>query len=258
MKILIFTNKTRAIARAAEMIAERIEANPRSVLGLATGGTMLDLYSALVELVRKRGLSFAQVSSFNLDEYVGLPPEHPASYHSYMRECLFSKVDIPPENTHLPHGDADDLYEEAAMYERLIVQSGGIDLQLLGIGQNGHIGFNEPSSSLASRTRVKTLTASTQAANAPYFERPDQMPKLALTMGVGTILDSRECLLVAIGSAKASAVAAMVEGPVTAACPASVLQFHQKATIILDQDAASDLKLRDYYQFVHPEECVEP
>ncbi|MBL9055296.1 MAG: glucosamine-6-phosphate deaminase [Rhodobacteraceae bacterium] len=256
MKILIFNSSSRAVERAASAIADRLEANPRIVLGLATGGTMLDLYRDLVAQTAGRKLSFAQATSFNLDEYVGLAPDHPASYHSYMRECLFSKVDFSAENTHLPRGDATDLEAEARDYEARIAKAGGIDLQLLGIGQNGHIGFNEPSSSLASRTRIKTRTASTHSANACYFASPDQMPKYALTMGVGTILDSRECLLLATGPAKAAAVAAMVEGPVSASCPASVLQFHQHATVILDRAAATDLKLLDYYHYVHPEDDV--
>lgn len=257
MKILIFTDKSRAVHSAASVIADRLAANPRMVLGLATGGTMLDLYRELVAQAGRRKLSFAEAKSFNLDEYVGLAPDHPASYHSYMRDCLFSHVDFRAENTQLPRGDAVDVDAEAQDYEARIAQAGGIDLQLLGIGQNGHIGFNEPSSSLTSRTRIKTLTASTHGANAQYFPTPDQMPKYALTMGVGTILDSRECLLLATGASKAAAVAAMVEGPVTASCPASALQFHQRATVILDQEAASGLKLRNYYQYVHPEDDAQ-
>ena len=253
MKILIFSNKTRAVRTTAELIAARVAGQPKSVLGLATGGTMLDVYRDLITIARANGISFADATTFNLDEYIGLSPSHPASYHSYMQECLFSHVDLQPERTHLPKGDTGDDDAEAQRYEDLIASVGGIDLQLLGIGQNGHIGFNEPSSSLASRTRVKTLTASTHVANAPYFDTPEQMPKLALTMGVGTILESRECVLLATGANKADAVAAMVEGPVTASCPASVLQFHRKVTVILDQDAASKLMMRDYYQYVHPE-----
>lgn len=253
MKILILSNKDHAVHTAAAIIADRVMENPRSVLGLATGGTMLDLYKDLIGIVRAKKISFAEVSSFNLDEYIGLAPDHPASYHSYMRSCLFSQIDLRPENIHLPRGDAPDPLAEAQRYEDQITRSGGIDLQLLGIGRNGHIGFNEPSSSLASRTRVKTLTASTHGANAGYFPTPDQMPKTALTMGVGTILDSRECLLLATGSEKAEAVLGMVEGPVTASCPASALQFHRKVTVVLDRDAAQDLKMREYYDYVHPE-----
>lgn len=252
MKVLICEDHDAAIARAAGLIAAHIRAHSDAVLGLATGGTMLPLYRLLAGEYRA-GLSFARVTSFNLDEYVGLAPDHPASYHSYMREVLFAHVDIDPARTYLPRGDAPDPGEEADRYEALIAAAGGISLQLLGIGQNGHIGFNEPTSSLASRTRVKTLTESTRAANRPYFGPKETPPEYAITMGVGTILAARECLLLATGAAKAPAVAAMIEGPLSAACPASALQMHPRATIVLDREAAGDLRLTDYYQHVHPD-----
>lgn len=253
MKILIFPDKTSAVARAANILHARIESKPDAVLGLATGGTMLAFYAELIALCRQKHTSLSKVTTFNLDEYVGLAPEHPASYHRYMDEHFFSMLDFDRTRTHLPRGDAANPHEEAKGYEELIKKDGGIDIQLLGIGRNGHIGFNEPSSSLASRTRVKTLTSGTHDANRQYFKVEDQLPKYALTMGVGTILDSRECLLIATGTEKASAVAKMVEGPVTASCPASALQFHQNVTVLLDEHAAGDLRMQTYYQHVHPD-----
>ena len=169
-----------------------------------------------------------------------------------MQNWLFQHADFNPELTHFLDGDAKDLILETSRYEKLIADVGGIDLQLLGIGENGHIGFNEPSSSLASRTRIKTLTKTTLEANKIYFKDIKKMPLYSLTMGVGTILDSRQCVLLATGSKKASAVAQMIEGPVTATCPASALQFHPNTLVILDDQAARELKMRDYYEYVHP------
>lgn len=252
MKVLICRSHDAAIARAADVIAAHIRQHSAPVLGLATGGTMLPLYDRLAVLHRDAGLSFARCSSFNLDEYVGIAPEHPASYHTYMREALFDHVDIDLARTYLPRGDATDVQAEAGAYEARIASAGGISLQLLGIGQNGHIGFNEPTSSLGSRTRIKTLTESTRTANRQYFGPGETAPQYALTMGIGTILDARECLLLATGQAKSAAVAAMIEGPVSAVCPASALQLHARATVILDQAAAAELKLTDYYHQVHP------
>lgn len=252
MKVLILNDEAAAITRAAEIIAQTLRAKPAAVLGLATGGTMLPLYRELGQRHAEHQVSFAQSTSFNLDEYVGLPPDHPCSYHRYMREAFFDHIDIRPAQTHLPKGDNPDPQAEARAYEALIAEAGGIDLQILGIGRNGHIGFNEPTSSLASRTRIKTLTDDTRRANQRYFSSFDETPRYAITMGVATILDSRACLLLATGRAKADAVARMIEGPLSAACPASALQMHPKATIILDNDAASALTLTEYYETVHP------
>lgn len=252
MKVLILDTAAQAEVRAARMVAAAVKAMPRSVLGLATGGTMLPIYAELRRIRTAEGLSFAQVTTFNLDEYVGLSAAHPASYHHYMRQVLFDHIDIDPGRTHLPRGDAADPIAEAMAYEARIEIAGEIDLQLLGIGRNGHIGFNEPTSSLGSKTRIKTLTQSTLEANRPYFAVGETMPKYALTMGIGSILAARHCVLVATGEEKAAAVAGMIEGPVSAVCPASALQMHPKATIILDAEAASGLKLTDYFQHVHP------
>ncbi|WP_415182858.1 glucosamine-6-phosphate deaminase [Phaeovulum sp.] len=252
MKVLILETAAQAVARATGFVVTMVQQKPDAVLGLATGGTMLPLYDCLRARHLAEGVSFAGVSTFNLDEYIGLSPDHPCSYHHYMQKALFDHIDIDPARTHLPHGDSADPTAEAARYEALIAATGGIDLQLLGIGQNGHIGFNEPTSSLASRTRLKTLTEDTRRANQRYFDSFDDTPRYALTMGVATILESKSCLLLATGSAKADAVAAMVEGPVAAICPASALQLHRNVTVVLDQEAAAGLKLRTYYHHVHP------
>lgn len=252
MKVLILDTAEAAITRAAGLIANAVRQKPHSVLGLATGGTMLPLYAELRRLHRARGLSFAGVTTFNLDEYVGLAPTHPGSYHSYMREALFDHIDVDPGRTHLPRGDAPDTQAEADRYDAQISACGGIDLQLLGIGKNGHIGFNEPTSSLGSRTRIKSLTPATQEANRSYFAEGEETPRFAITMGVTNILEARECLLVATGAAKSAAVAAMVEGPVSAACPASALQLHRRVTVVIDRAASKDLTLTDYYELVHP------
>lgn len=252
MKILILDTAESAIDRSAGLLLEAVRLKPSCVLGLATGGTMLPLYDQVAQRHQSEGVSFAKVTTFNLDEYVGLPPAHGCSYHQYMREALFDRIDIDVGSTHLPRGDAVDPAAEADAYERRIAVAGGIDLQLLGIGRNGHIGFNEPTSSLASRTRIKTLTEDTRLANQLYFGSLEDTPRFAITMGVGTILASRACLVVAIGSAKASAVADMVEGPITASCPATALQLHPQVTVVLDRAAAAKLALKDYYEFVHP------
>ncbi len=252
MKLLILESAGAATDRAAELLAGAVRRNPAGVLGLATGGTMLPVYDRL-RRHHAEGLSFAGITTFNLDEYVGLAPDHPRSYHRYMREALFAHIDVDPARTHLPRGDAADPQAEADRYEALIAACGGIDLQLLGLGKNGHIGFNEPTSSLGSRTRVKTLTRDTREANRRFFAGDEETPRYAITMGIGSILEARECLLLATGPDKAAAVAAMVEGPLSAVCPGSALQLHRRATVVLDRAAAAGLALTDYYEHVHPE-----
>lgn len=250
MKVLILESAEAAAARVAEIMGEALSGRA-TVIGLATGETMRPVYARLAALHRAGRADFAGVTSFNLDEYVGVPPAHPASFHAFMREALFDHVNIDPARCHLPRGDAADPAAEAQRYEAAIAAAGGIDLQLLGIGRNGHLAFNEPTSSLGSRTRVKTLTEATRIANAPAFA-PDPVPRHAITMGIATILAARACLLLATGEAKAAAVARMVEGPLGADCPATALQMHPSATVVLDGAAASRLALREYYETVHP------
>lgn len=218
-----------------------------AVVGLATGGTPLGLYREWIERHRKGELSFSHVTSFNLDEYVGLAPEHPGSYHHYMQHHLFQHIDIDRARTHLPKTDVANLAASALDYEWQIEQAGGIDLQILGIGTEGHIGFNEVGSSLSSRTRVKTLTQKTRRDNARYFDGFDDVPTMAITMGLGTIMGAESILLLATGASKAKAICDAVEGPITAMMPASILQFHQDVTLLLDEEAASLLKHREYY-----------
>lgn len=219
MKVLIQGDADKAVDCVAHLIVARLRRVPASVLGLATGGTMEAVYARLIAAHQAGEVSLAQARSFNLDEYVGLGPDHPCSYWRYMRAQLFDHVDLPPDAALLPHGDAPDPEAEAQRYEAAIVAAGDIGLQLLGLGANGHIGFNEPTSSLSSLTRVKTLTRATRAANARFFATPDEVPRLAITMGIGTILRAEEVVLLAYGAAKARAVTAMVEGPLSAACP---------------------------------------
>lgn len=252
MKILILPNAASAADRVAGLIAARLRSLPDTVLGLATGGTMEAVYARLIAAHRQDGLSFAAARSFNLDEYVGLPPDHPCSYWRYMHQALFDHVDLPAGAGQLPRGDAPDPLAEAARYEAAIAAAGGIGLQLLGLGANGHIGFNEPTSSLSSLTRIKTLTASTRQANARFFDKAEDVPRHAITMGIGTILAAEEVVLLAYGAAKAEAAAAMIEGPLSAACPASALQWHRQVTVVLDEAAAARLTLRDYFDSVHP------
>lgn len=251
MEVITRSTAEQAVDLVARLMEARIRHKPDAVLGLATGRTMERVYARLVE----SGVSLAGCSSFNLDEYIGLEREDPNSYRSYMQEHLFSKVDIDLANTHVPDGSADDLKAAAREYEERISQAGGIDLQLLGIGEAGHIGFNEPLSSLMSRTRDKALTPTTRAQNAGMFGGdPARVPKRALTMGVGTILDARELILLATGTAKADIIARAVEGPVTAMVSASAIQLHPNCKVILDEDAAAGLKGRDYYDFVFENE----
>lgn len=248
MRVIIESDPASATKLAAQVIAERIRANPQIVLGLATGGTPIGCYQQLIEWHRRGELDFAAVTTFNLDEYVGLAADHPESYHRFMREQLFDHVNLSPQRCHLPDGMAADLAGACAAYEVAIEAAGGIDLQLLGIGRDGHIAFNEPGSSLAGATRVKHLTAETIADNARFFGDPAAVPRLAVTMGVGSILRAGCCLLVATGEAKAAAVAATIEGPVTAMVTASALQLHPHVIIILDEAAAGQLQRHEYYR----------
>jgi glucosamine-6-phosphate deaminase len=195
-------------------------------------------------------LDWSRVTTFNLDEYIGLPREHPQSYHSFMWENLFRHVNISPRNVHIPDGGAADIPAFCAAYENRIRSAGGIDLQVLGIGSDGHIGFNEPSSSLASRTRIKTLTPQTRRDNARFFGSEDAVPHHVITMGIGTIMDARQILMLAFGEKKAVAISGAVEGPISANNPASVLQLHPVVKVCLDEAAASKLSRADYYRWV--------
>jgi len=251
MEVVIVDSPAEGAVLVGQAIAEVIARRSVPVLGLATGSTPSGVYDDLVRRHRA-GLSFATCRGFALDEYVGLPPEHPESYRAVLQRELGSRVDFAPGAIASPNGWADDIPAACAAYEQAIADAGGIDLQLLGVGTDGHIGFNEPTSSLASATRIKTLTAQTRADNARFFAGDlDAVPTHVLTQGVGTILRARHLVLLAWGAGKADAVAATVEGPVTAMVPSSALQLHPHATVVVDTPAAAHLRLRDYYQSVY-------
>ncbi len=237
--------------QAARIIASAIRKNPAITLGLATGGTMVGIYKELVRLHQEASLDFSAVTTFNLDEYLGLAATHPQSFNYFMREHFFNHVNVSPKNIHIPDGTITTDYDRyAANYEEAIHQAGGIDLQLLGIGRNGHIGFNEPTSSIGSRTRLKVLTHETIEDNRKFFGPGEEIPRCAITMGIGTILEARKILLLATGDSKATAVAKSIEGPVASAVSASALQLHPDVTFLVDEAAASQLTQREYYRQV--------
>jgi glucosamine-6-phosphate deaminase len=234
---------------AADAIEKLLRANPRAVLGLATGSSPLAVYDELVARHRDGGLSFAQARAFMLDEYVGLSADHPERYRNVIEREIAGLVDFAPGAVQGPDGLADDLVAASAAYERAIADAGGVDLQILGIGTDGHVAFNEPGSSLASRTRIKTLTRQTRGDNARFFgDDIDKVPTLCLTQGLGTIMSARHLVLIATGRGKAEAVHQLVEGPVSALWPATVLQHHPHVTVLVDDAAASRLQLADYYR----------
>jgi glucosamine-6-phosphate deaminase len=251
VEVIITSSAREASAEAARIVAALIRLKPRAVLGLATGSTPLGFYDEVASMHERGEINFSEVTTFNLDEYAGLGPEHPQSYAHFMREHFFSRVNIKHWRAHVPDGLAADIPAHCAAYEAAIVEAGGIDLQLLGVGSDGHIGFNEPGSSLGSRTRLKTLTEGTIRDNSRFFASPSEVPRHVITMGVGTILDARRCVVLAFGDGKAAAVAAMTEGPITADVPASALQFHASCTLLVDEAAASKLKRIDYYRWVY-------
>ncbi|MEM1129327.1 MAG: glucosamine-6-phosphate deaminase [Pseudomonadota bacterium] len=247
MRVVICDTAAEATERVAALITGALRDKPDTILGLATGGTMEPLYRALVA-AHDAGLSFAHATTFNLDEYVGLAPNHPQSYAHYMRRHLFEHVDIAPVRCFLPSGLGDPA-EASRRYEDLLSTHGPIDLQLLGIGHNGHIGFNEPGSALTSLTREKALSRTTLKANQRFFDDPAAMPQTAITMGIGSICRARAIVLLALGPEKSRPVRAMIEGPLSAFCPASALQLHRNVTVVLDPGAAAGLELRDHYTF---------
>lgn len=251
MEVIIQPDPAAASKEAARIFERQLGVKPTSVLGLATGSTPLGLYRELIERHRSGALDFSRATTFNLDEYVGLPDTHPQCYRAFMAQNFFSHINLHSSRAFVPNGMAQDIPTHCAEYEDAIRRSGGIDLQLLGLGSEGHIGFNEPSSSLGSRTRLKTLTEQTVRDNARFFTARAEVPHHVITMGVGTILDARRCLVLAFGETKAAAVAAMVEGPVTADVPASALQFHPSCTLLVDEAAAARLKRADYYRWVY-------
>ncbi len=250
MRVIIQDTEDQASQRAAQFIARLVKQKPSCVLGLATGTTVLPVYQDLIQWHRNEGLDFSRVTTFNLDEYVGLGASDRHSFRWFMQEHLFNHINIPPQQTYVPDGRALDFSASCLAYEHRIEDCGGIDLQVLGIGSDGHIAFNEPGSSLGSRTRLKTLASETVRDNARFFDSIDEVPRLAITMGVGTILESKQCLLLAMGERKSKAVRDTIEGPITAQVTASALQLHRDVIVVLDESAASLLRRRDYYEEV--------
>jgi len=250
MEIIINETYEGMSKAAAKVIASVLNSKPNAVLGMATGSTPLGVYHELVRMHQEEGLDFSQVTTFNLDEYVGLRGTHEQRYHYFMHENFFRHVNIPRQNIYIPSGTTDNYESFCQWYEHRIEEVGGIDVQILGIGSDGHIAFNEPTSSLGSRTRIKTLAKQTIDDNARFFANPDEVPIYAITMGVGTIMEARKIILLANGKKKAGAVAAAVEGPVTSMITASALQLHPEVLVFIDKDASGKLAMVEYYQWI--------
>lgn len=259
-EVIIVNNEEEAGELYATAVRKLIETKPDAVLGLATGSSPLKAYEHLAKQVKENNVDVSRVQGFALDEYLGLPLEHEQSYHSTIRRTVTDLIGLNPELVHVPgdvlNGAGLDEGEKIAQagtnYDTAIAQAGGIDVQILGIGTDGHVGFNEPGSSLASGTRIKTLTEQTRIDNRRFFEGDlNQVPTHCITQGIGTILRARHLVLLAFGENKAEAVAQTVEGAVSSYCPASALQLHPHATVIVDEAAASKLKLADYYRWVY-------
>ncbi|GEK57769.1 glucosamine-6-phosphate deaminase [Marinococcus halophilus] len=241
MKLIPVTDREALSIRAAEMVAEKVQEQPDSVLGLATGGTPEGTYQQLKKIYDHGEADFSRITTFNLDEYAGMPKDHPQSYHTYMQHKVFQPLQLKPEQVHLPDGSAADLEQECTRYEKRIAETGGIDMQLLGLGENGHIGFNEPGTSFSSRTHVVQLKPSTREANARYFDSIEEVPQQAVTMGIETITDSRAILLLVFGRRKKEALLRLLEGEVDEGFPASVLKKHSNVTVIADEEALTDV-----------------
>lgn len=250
-EVVVVKDQAAAGALAAESIVDLISGKPDAVLGLATGSTPLPVYRALASLISERGVDVSHVRGYALDEYVGLPAGHPESYRSVIHREVVEPLGLTPSLIHVPNGARETIEHAGADYEKAIAESGGVDVQILGIGTDGHIGFNEPGSSFGSLTRVKTLTAQTRADNARFFASPSEVPLHCITQGLGTILRARRLVLLAFGAGKARAVADAVEGPLSASVPASAIQLHPRATVVVDEEAASLLVNADYYRYAY-------
>lgn len=247
-QVVLVADPAEAGALVSDAILSALVLKPSLVLGLATGSSPQPVYTALAEKIHRRALDLSQMRGFALDEYVGLLADHKASYHSTVLREVVLPLGLNPEQVLVPKGNPDDVLHSGADFEEAIDQAGGVDIQILGVGANGHVGFNEPGSSLASLTRVKTLTEETRRDNTRFFDSLDEVPTHCVTQGIGTILRSRQIVLLAFGFAKAAAVARAVEGPISSSCPASAIQLHPHVTVLVDTSAASQLTQIDYYQ----------
>lgn len=248
MRILIEPSPAVACDRVADMVADLLRARPAATVGCATGGTPKPIYRRLVQMHRLEGLDLSRATTFNPDEFVGVAADHPASRRAYMREALFDKVNLAPSRCHVPEGDADDLEAMIAAYRRAIEMAGGIDLQIIGIGGDGHIAANDPGSSLASRMRRVPITLSKRGYLADAFGGADRVPRFSVTLGLADFLDSRHAVVLAFGASKAEVVRRMVEGPLKAMVPASILQMHPNVDVLVDEHAASELENADHYR----------
>lgn len=258
MEVIIGADYEEISKAAAAAMAKIVRDKPTAVLGLATGSTPKGMYRELIRMHQEEGLDFSRVTTFNLDEYVGLGPDHDQSYRYFMTENLFKDINVDLANTNVPAGISDDFKASCEAYEEKIRAAGGIDVQVLGIGSDGHIAFNEPSSSLASRTRLKTLMHQTIDDNARFFDKPEDVPVYCVTMGVGTILEARKLILLASGAGKIDAVADAIEGPVSSMCTASALQLHPDSAFYVDLAATGKLKMLEYYQWVQDKKSGAP
>lgn len=247
MRIIVAKDYAEMSKRAADIIASQIRINAHTVLGLATGSTPVGAYEELVRQYNEEGLNFGNVDTFNLDEYIGLGADHPQSYRYFMDEHLLSHINIDADRAHVPDGLAQNPEQECEEYDRLIRDLGGVDLQLLGMGGNGHIGFNEPNDIYTAETHVVNLTESTIKANSIYFNNENEVPRQAITMGFRIIMQAKKVIFVVSGKAKAKVVKEALEGPITPKLPASILQLHHDVIVVLDQDAASEMKLKDNF-----------
>src|SRR5688500_11692110 len=258
MEVFIYDQYEAMSKAAAQEVADVLNAKPNAVLGMATGSTPLGVYRELVKLHERGQVDFSHVTTFNLDEYVGLPITHAQSYHHFMHENFFRHVNIPPQNIHIPSGTTTNYRAFCDWYERRIEECGGIDLQILGIGSDGHIAFNEPGSSLSSRTRLKTLAKQTIDDNARFFEHRDDVLDYAITMGVGTIMEAREIILLASGANHADPIASAVLDPETSMITAYALEMRPSARVYVDEPAASKLKMREYYDWIQEKKPGAP
>ncbi len=239
MKIIVTKTYEELSRKAANLFASQLILKPNSVIGLATGSSPIGMYQELIRIYNEGDIDFKEVVSFNLDEYIGLSPDNEQSYHYFMQQNLFSHINLRPENIHIPSGIALDMEVAAKTYDKMIEEAGGIDVQVLGIGNNGHIGFNEPDVKFEARTHIVELEQDTIEANARFFKSIEEVPTKAISMGIKNIMQSRKIVLIATGEGKAKAIQGMIEGPITPELPASVLQLHPDVTIILDEAAAS-------------------
>lgn len=241
MRILEVKDYQEMSKKAANIVASQIILKPNSVLGLATGSTPIGMYQDLIKIYQKGYIDFSDIKTFNLDEYYKLPKDHPQSYYYFMQQYLFNHININPDHTHIPNGMAKNIEKECEEYEQKIKDAGGIDLQVLGIGKNGHIGFNEPDNVFERKTHLVNLKEQTIQSNARFFDSIEQVPTQAITMGIQTIIDSKKILLLASGKNKADAIYQCIYGKISPQVPASILQLHPDVTFIIDEEAALKL-----------------